>query len=133
MRISRAEAKSLGIDVPAAKKDRKAKIEADDKARQAIFLALCDAHDLPRPEPEYQFARPRLWRFDYAWPIRLISLEIQGGIWTGGRHVRGAALKDEHEKLNEAAIRSWRILYCMPAEVKDGSIFAVIRRAMAGD
>ncbi len=106
----------------------------------ALFLELCKAHGLPTPIPEYQFARPRKWRFDWAWlcdclpPLTVVSgiaLEIQGGIWTAGRHVRGASLLKEHEKLNEAACFGWRVLFCTPADVASGTIFPVIKRALS--
>lgn len=41
-------------------------------------------------------------------------MEVQGGIFTQGRHTRGAALLKEHEKLNHAAILGWRVLFTTP-------------------
>ncbi len=96
----------------------------------ALMPDLCRAHGLPVPEPEFRFAPPRRWRFDYLW-CGWLALEVQGGLWTGGRHVRGAALLKEHEKLNEAAIRGYAVLFCTPAQIEDGSIFPAIRRALA--
>ena len=80
-----------------------------------LFPAVCTAAGLPRPVPELRFAAPRRWRFDWAWPSLRIALEVQGGIFSGGRHVRGAALLKEMEKLNAAAIAGYRVLYCTPA------------------
>lgn len=97
-----------------------------------LFELMCDAHDLPRPTPEYRFAAPRRFRFDYCWKEQKIALEVQGGLFTGGRHVRGAALLKEHEKLNEACIRGYRVLFCTPQDVKTGAVFALIKRAIKG-
>lgn len=94
-----------------------------------LMAQLCLAHDLPAPEAEVRFAPPRRWRFDYVWAGWLV-LEVQGGIWTRGRHVRGAALLKEHEKLNEAATRKFRVLFCTPQQIEDGSIFPVIKKAL---
>lgn len=69
------------------------------------------------PVAEHHFHPTRKWRFDYAWPDAGVAVEVQGGIWTQGRHTRGAALKKEWEKLNTAAARGWRILYCEPKEL----------------
>lgn len=81
-----------------------------------MFPAVCRAAGLPKPVPEFAFAAPaRRWRFDWAWPELLIALEVQGGIFSGGRHVRGAALLKEMEKLNAAAIAGYRVLYVTPA------------------
>ena len=63
--------------------------------------------------PELQFAPPRKWRFDFAFNDQ-VALEVQGGLFTGGRHSRGPALLKEHEKLNAAAVLGWRVLYCIP-------------------
>ncbi len=95
-----------------------------------IMDLLCQSHGLPVPLAEYRFAPPRLWRFDYAWVESKLALEVQGGIWTGGRHVRGAALLKEFEKLNAAACGGWRLLYCTPAELKSGAIFETIKAAL---
>lgn len=98
---------------------------------KASMDAMCAAYGIPRPVAEFRFAPPRKWRFDYAWVENKLALEVQGGIWTGGRHVRGAALLKEHEKLNAAAKNGWRLLYCTPAELKSGAIFATVREALA--
>lgn len=71
--------------------------------------------------PEYRFAPPRRWRFDWAWLDCKVALEVQGGIWTHGRHTRGAALLKEHEKLNAAAALGWRVLYCTPQQFESGA------------
>lgn len=39
---------------------------------------------------EHRFHPARRWRFDFAWPELLFAVEVEGGIWTGGRHNRGS-------------------------------------------
>jgi hypothetical protein len=53
------------------------------------FAAVIAAAGLPAPVREHRFAPPRRWRFEYAWPAHRLALEVEGGTWTGGRHVRG--------------------------------------------
>jgi hypothetical protein len=53
------------------------------------FAVILEAAGIPAPIREYRFAPPRRWRFDLAWPSLRLALEIEGGTWTGGRHVRG--------------------------------------------
>jgi hypothetical protein len=96
---------------------------------QRAFLLACEAYGLPEPVPEYTFAAPRKWRFDWLFDGWL-AVEIQGGLFTQGRHVRGAALKREYQKLNEAAILGFTVLLTTPDEVKDGSLFPLIKRAL---
>jgi hypothetical protein len=95
-----------------------------------IFFAALLHEKLPEPTPEFYFAKPRKWRFDYAWPAEKVALEVQGGIWTGGRHSRGAALLKEWEKLNTAAAKGWRLLYCQPADLTSLETMRAIKEAL---
>jgi len=96
-------------------------------AASLAFTALCADQGLSTPTPEYHFAKPRRWRFDYAWPEHKVALEVQGGIFIAGRHSRGAALLKEWEKLNMAAMRGWRILYCQPKDLCSVATMSAIR------
>lgn len=78
-----------------------------------IVLKWFHQHKLA-PFAEYKFDESRKWRFDFAWPEWKIALEVQGGLFTNGRHSRGAALLKEHEKLNAAAMQGWKVLYTIP-------------------
>lgn len=79
-----------------------------------VLRAVCLDAGVRWPSAEVQFAPPRKWRFDYAWQEEKVALEIQGGVFTQGRHARGAALLREHEKLNAAAMAGYRVLFCTP-------------------
>jgi len=52
-----------------------------------------------------------MWRFDFAWPDHKVAVEVQGGIWSGGKHARGSGLVKDYEKANAAALLGWRLLY----------------------
>lgn len=100
-------------------------------SRAVAFMALLRAHHLPMPEPEYRFAPPRRWRFDYAWPKTHVALEIEGGVWTNGRHTRGAGFLRDLAKYNEAALRGWLLLRVSPAGLLRPETMASLRRAFA--
>jgi len=87
------------------------------KYNQKIVEAVFQDYGLPMPLFEFRFCPHRLWRFDLAWPEYKVALEVQGGIWTGGRHVRGKALLREWEKLNAAACLGWRVMFCQPEDL----------------
>lgn len=87
------------------------------KHNPKVVTAFLASFGIPEPQYEFRFHVSRRWRFDLAWPKRGVALEIQGGIWTQGRHSRGAAMLAEWEKLNTAAGLGWRILYCQPKEL----------------
>jgi hypothetical protein len=84
----------------------------------AFSPVLCAVYRIRQPVAEYRFHPTRKWRFDYAWPEVRLALEVQGGIWTGGRHVRGGALLKEWEKINTAATLGWRVMYCQPQDIR---------------
>jgi len=72
------------------------------------------------PVPEYRFAPPRKWRFDYAFPEYRIAVEIDGGIWTRGRHTRGLGYLKDMEKFNEAGKLGWRVFRFTPQQFGKG-------------
>jgi len=61
-------------------------------------------------EVEYKFHPKRRWRFDFAFPLIKIAVEIEGGVWSGGRHTRGAGFIKDMEKYNAAVLLGWRVL-----------------------
>ena len=64
----------------------------------------------PKPILEFRFHPTRKWRFDYAWPNRKVALELEGGIWSRGRHTRPLGFLEDMEKYNEAAAMNWLVL-----------------------
>ena len=100
------------------------------KYSEKLVQALWHACGLPPAVAEHSFCAGRKWRFDFAWPRQRVAVEVQGGIWIRGRHTRGAALKQEWEKLNTAAILGWRVLYCEPSAVMSPRFAETIRAAL---
>jgi len=83
------------------------------------FAYHCAVHKL-KPEREYKFHSARRWRFDFAWPEYMLAVEIEGGIWTNGRHSRGAGMEADMEKYNEAGILGWTVLRFSSRMIKTG-------------
>lgn len=96
------------------------------------FLGACLAAGLPAPVPEFRFHPGRCWRLDYAWPDHKLALEVEGGVWTGGRHTRGAGFLRDMEKYNALAVAGWRLLRCTPADVRGLKVLAVVKDAFEG-
>ena len=78
---------------------------------------------------EWQFCQRR-WRFDFAWPLKKVALEVEGGTHSGGRHTRGSGFEKDCEKYNEATLQGWRVIRVTGAMVKDGRALQVIERAL---
>ena len=96
------------------------------------LIGLCRGMGLAEPVPEWAFHPTRKWRFDYAWPLHKVALEIEGGIWTEGRHTRGAGAMGDLEKYSEAAILGWRIVYCVPDDMLTFGMDRVQRALIGG-
>jgi len=79
-----------------------------------IVIGYFTANGLPAPHEEYKFHAIRRWRFDFAWVEQKVALEVEGGVWTGGRHTRGAGFIKDMEKYNTAIIDGWSVLRCTP-------------------
>ncbi|HEX2905889.1 MAG TPA: hypothetical protein VHO69_03465 [Phototrophicaceae bacterium] len=79
-------------------------LEAAFAAAYATYAA-----GFPQPHRQYQFAHPRKWKFDFAWPESRIAVEIDGGTWIHGGHSRGAGQSKDAEKRNTAALLGWTV------------------------
>jgi hypothetical protein len=90
---------------------------------------IASAAGLPVPQEEYRFHTKRRWRFDFAWPQFGIALEVEGGIWTGGRHSRGKGAKADMQKYNHAAAEDWLVFRCTPDRVYAASVLNLVREA----
>jgi len=88
----------------------------------------CKAMNLPIPVPEYRFHPTRRWRIDWAWPDWKLAVEIEGGLYSKGRHVSIKGFKRDIEKYNELALMGWRVLRFLPEQVKRGEAILVIER-----
>jgi hypothetical protein len=99
-------------------------------ARAARYLrlvtAICLDQNWPAPLAEHRFNAERRWRFDLAWPGQWVAVEVQGGLFTQGRHTRGAALCREMEKLNDAQIRGWIVLLIQPKDITNGTLTGLL-------
>lgn len=77
---------------------------------------------------EWYFHPGRKWRFDYALPDKKIAIEIDGGVFTGGRHSGGIGQKKDMEKMNAAAELGWLVFHYTPDEK-----FSSIMRGQVGN
>jgi len=90
------------------------------------FLFHVKAIGLPNPDREYVFHPVRKWRFDFAWPYKMVAAEIEGGIWSGGRHTSGRGFEGDCEKYNAAAMLGWKVFRFTGKHVKSGEAVQVV-------
>lgn len=99
-------------------------------ALEAEFALQLRALGLPPPATEYRFHDTRRWRFDFAWPVIKLAVEIEGGTYAKGRHTRPMGFQGDCEKYNQATICGWRVLRFTARDVKSGEGVEVLREAL---
>ena len=86
---------------------------------EEAFALHCRAefHPINQPVREYRFHPERKWRFDFAWPLYQLAVEIEGR----GRHQSFGGFEKDAEKYNAAAKLGWRVFRYTPRMVTDGT------------
>lgn len=97
---------------------------------RAVLEAFCAQNGWPPPQFEYRFHTERKWRFDACFPEKMLAIEVDGGLYSNGRHSRGAGRERDLEKLNEALLLGWRVLVVSTGQVNSGRLFAWLERLM---
>ena len=83
-------------------------------------------------EEEYRFHSSRRWRFDFAFPNDFFAVEVEGGIWTNGRHNRGSGFEKDLEKYSEATRLGWTVYRVGAKLIKSGQALKVIEEVLQG-
>lgn len=95
--------------------------------RQARLAGL----NLLEPEYEWEFNKPDTkHRLDLAWPDIMWAVELEGGVFSGGRHVRGKGYTEDIRKYNIATLKGWRLLR-YTGEMLHNDPFGVIQEIAA--
>jgi len=92
------------------------------------FILYADG--LPPFEQEHRFHPTRKWRFDFAWPEYKVAVEVEGGIWSQGRHTRGLGFQKDCTKYNEAAVDGWIVIRVTAKHIDSGRALVWARRAL---
>ena len=92
---------------------------------EAEFAFHLKALKIKKHEREYMFAKPRRWRFDFAWVDEKIAVEIEGG-----RHVRGKGFENDCEKINQGQLMGWAVYRFTPTHISRGDAVEIIRKAL---
>lgn len=75
---------------------------------------------------ELRFDPVRRWRFDFAHEGARVAIEINGGVWSNGRHVRGAGYLRDREKVNAAQAAGWRVFELGTGQVTPDAVQQII-------
>lgn len=94
------------------------------------FVQKLKEYGLPPIEKEYRFHPTRKWRFDLAFVKDKVAIEIEGGVWTKGRHIRPSGYIKDMEKYNHAAMLGWRKLSFTPEQLFQSSTLHIIANTL---
>lgn len=111
---------------PAKKATKKAAPRRVVSQLEETLALQIRAYGLPTPEREYKFHPTRRWRFDFAWPAKMLAVEVDGGAWIRGRHSRPEGQMADREKGNAALSEGWRVLRFGAEEVHTGEAALLI-------
>lgn len=71
----------------------------------------------------------RRWRVDFLIGNELI-VEIEGGVWTNGRHTRGQGFIDDCEKYNTLTTMGYRVLRVTSEHIQSGEALKWVEEAL---
>jgi very-short-patch-repair endonuclease len=81
---------------------------------------------------EARFHFSRKWRFDFLLDER-VAVEIEGAIWSRGRHTRGKGFQADLDKYNAATMAGYRVLRFSTDDVLKGRAKAFLKEWLCGD
>ena len=79
---------------------------------------------------EHRFHPEREWRFDFYLPQSRVAIEVEGGVWTQGRHTRGKGYIGDMEKYNEAQAMGIKVLRFTPEQLLKPKALKTIKQAI---
>jgi hypothetical protein len=105
---------------------KKSKSRSDAEKK---FMYQTQVIELPEPDTEVLFSNDRKWRFDFAWTELMLAVEIEGGTWSGGRHIRPKGFQDDCVKYNEATLMGWRVFRYPTTLINNGFAIKQVEKA----
>jgi hypothetical protein len=84
-----------------------------DKAQQEDFAWKFEYYWVrnngPDLDREFQFDEDRKWRADYKVVDKMVLIELEGGVYSGGRHTRAQGFIEDCMKYNKAAMLGYTV------------------------
>lgn len=116
----------------------KAKVKRKKSAAQVQLEKAIQAHRIKELEKatgqqviaEQEFHPERKWRFDFFLPDSNIAIEVEGGVWTNGRHTRSKGYLGDMEKYSEAAAMGILVLRFTPDQLLQPKAIKTIQQAI---
>ena len=114
-------------------KTKKSRQTAAKPPLRDVFTVICKTDLKVDCVKEFKFHSVRKWRFDYAVPEHKIALEVEGGVWTGGRHTSPKGFLGDIEKYNTATLMGWRVFRTTPDDLYKKKTLDLMKSAILND
>ena len=95
---------------------------------RAFALRWATIPGAPALVPEHQGIEGRRYRFDFAHPASQVAIEIDGGLWRGGKggHTSGSGAARDREKDVQATLAGWTVIRLTPEMSRDRAVLLMI-------
>lgn len=114
-------------------KTKKSRQTAAKPPLRDVFTVICKTDLKVDCVKEFKFHPVRKWRFDYAVPEHKIALEVEGGVWAGGRHTSPKGFLGDIEKYNTATLMGWRVFRTTPDDLYKKKTLDLMKSAILND
>ena len=115
-----------GLNVGAPVGATSAGTPTDTSALAAKFEHLWQSWGGPELAKEHRFHPHRRWRLDYYHAPTQTAVELEGGLFSGGRHTRAAGFLGDCEKYNAAAMMGITVLRLGTGQVDHQHVTEII-------
>lgn len=85
---------------------------------------------LPEGTAQVRGIPGRRFAFDRAWPDHKVAVDVQGAIYTKGKHSSGVGIERDTEKACLAALAGWTYLPVTEKQIESGRAVSWIAQAL---
>ena len=95
-------------------------------ALESRFASLWDALGGVELVREFRFDKTRRWRADFASESARVLIEIEGGVWRGGRHTNPLGFINDAEKYLAATLQGWSVIRLVGKQLNPATLRQVV-------
>jgi hypothetical protein len=94
----------------------------------AEFETVWKRNNGPELEKEFRFwPKGKAWLADYRVVGKMVLIELEGGVWSKGRHVRPAGFIEDCIKYNKAAMMGYMVIRIPTGCATDNYVSEIIK------
>lgn len=112
---------------PVARSNVKQKFRPKVSKGEALLENHLNALKIPFTK-EFRFHPDRKWQADFRIDDMPILVEVEGGVFSNGRHTRGEGYTNDCEKYSAAAVNGWYVIRGTTEQIKAGLVIQWIEK-----